>query len=94
MDKFIRFAKNVWDVSAEGRTPDAIALAGIQALERFIKKIGLPTTLRELGVADKGILPAIAQSCNIASGSYGDMIKEAILEILNTCWHCKVNMKK
>lgn len=65
------------------KTDEEIAFAGIDALAEFIKEIGLPTTLRELGMTDKSILPAIAASCNASSGSYGDMNKEKILEILN-----------
>ncbi len=86
LDKFVRFAKQVWDVSADGKTENEIALEGIQALVDFIKEIGLPTTLRELGMTDKQLLPDIAASCNIAPGSYGTMTKEAILDILNTCF--------
>lgn len=50
--KFARFAKNVWGISSEGKTEEQTALEGIQVLERFIKQIGLPTTLRDLGMAD------------------------------------------
>ncbi len=88
--KFVRFAENVWGISGEGKTDEEIALEGIRALEDFIRQIGLPTTLRELGITDKEQLAEIAQSCNIASGSYGKMSKEAILEILNECLdNCK-----
>ena len=69
-----------------GKTADKVALEGIDALADFIKKIGLPTTLRELGIDDKDILPDIAASCNIAPGSYGDMNKKAIMEILVECY--------
>lgn len=86
MSKFIRFAANVWNVPTEGKTEDEVALEGIQALENFIKQIGLPTTLRELGLSNKDILPEIAESCNISSGSYGDMSKKAILDILKKCY--------
>ena len=84
--KFVRFAKNVWGISPEGKTDEEIASEGIQALEDFIKQIGLPTTLRELGMTDKEQLDQIAESCNIAPGSYGKMTKEAILQILNECY--------
>ena len=84
--KFVRFAKHVWGISGEGKTDEQTALEGIQALEDFIKQIGLPTTLRELGMTDQEQLAQIAQSCNIAPGSYGKMTKEAILEILNKCY--------
>ena len=86
MAKFIRFAKNVWNIGTEDKTPEETALAGIDALEEFIKKIGLPTTLRELGIKDKNILPEIAASCNASPGSYGDMNTEKILNILNECF--------
>lgn len=83
LDKFVRFAVNVWGISADGKSKEEMAAEGVQALAGFIKEIGLPTTLRELGVKDKSILPEIAESCNIAPGSYGNMTKEAVLEILN-----------
>lgn len=86
MSKFVKFAKNVWGISDIGKTADKVALEGIDALADFIKKIGLPTTLRELGIDDKDILPDIAASCNIAPGSYGDMNKKAIMEILVECY--------
>lgn len=86
MNKFIRFARNVWNIPTEGKTSDEVALAGIQALEDFIKKIGLPTTLRELGMSSKDMLPDIADSCNVAPGSYGNMSKRAILKILTECF--------
>lgn len=84
LDKFVRFAVNVWGVSPDGKTQEETALEGIQSLERFIREIGLPETLREAGVSDKSILPEIAESCNLSPGSYGKMTKEAILNILNT----------
>ena len=86
LSKFVRFAENVWGISAEGKTDEEIASDGIQALEDFIKQIGLPTKLRELGITDKGQLADIARSCNIAPGGYGKMSEKAILEILNKCY--------
>lgn len=84
--KFVRFAKNVWGISSEGKTDEETALEGIRALEDFIRQIGLPTTLRELGMDDQEQLAQIAQSCNVAPGSYSKMTKEAILEILKECY--------
>ena len=86
LTKFVSFAKNVWNISSEGKTSEEIALSGIDRLEEFIKKIGLPTSLRELGINDKSILPTVAKSCNASLGSYGDMSKEKILDILNECY--------
>lgn len=86
LSKFIRFAKNVWNINTSGKTDEEIALAGIDELEKFIKKIGLPTSLSELGLTDKSVLSEIAASCNISAGSYGNISKEKILEILNECF--------
>lgn len=42
--------------------------------------------LRELGVTDKNMLSEVAESCNIATGSYGNMTNKLILKILDTCF--------
>ena len=86
LDKFVRFATSVWNISADGKSAEKVALEGIEALENFIKEIGLPATLRELGIADKNMLSEIAESCNIAPGSYGNITHKMILKILNKCF--------
>lgn len=48
LPKFVRFAKNVWEIPAEGKTDVQLALAGIDALAAFIKECGLPSHLTEL----------------------------------------------
>lgn len=84
--KFKRFAVDVWGISAEGRTEEEIALAGIKALEDFIMEISLPVTLRDLGVDDKTDLKAIADSCACMPGAYKVMTHEEILEIFKECY--------
>lgn len=85
ISKFIRFAQNVWGLSADGRTDDELALAGIEALSDFIKELGLPATLRELGIIDEHMLKEIAYSCSISSGSYKKMTHGEIFEIFKEC---------
>ena len=85
LPKFVRFAENVWGIARDGKTDEELALAGIQALADFIKEIGLPATLRELG-ADKAQLKEIADSCGISQGSYKLMTHEEILEIFQECY--------
>ncbi|MBO5283946.1 MAG: iron-containing alcohol dehydrogenase [Lachnospiraceae bacterium] len=84
--KFRRFAVNVWGISAEGKTDEELARAGVEALADFIREIGLPTTLRELGVNASTDLKAIADSCNLAPGSYRRMTHEEILKIFQECY--------
>lgn len=84
--KFKRFAENVWGISAEGKTDEEIACAGIDALEDFILEIGLPMTLRELGVNENTDLKAIADSCVTVPGSYKKLTQEEILGIFKECF--------
>lgn len=50
---------------------EELALAGIQALEDFIRECGLPGTLRELGVDESTDLREIADSCYTAGAPSG-----------------------
>ncbi|MCM1181032.1 MAG: iron-containing alcohol dehydrogenase [Clostridium sp.] len=80
--KFKRFAENVWGIQAEGKSDEEIAGAGVEALADFIREIGLPTSLRELGIGEDTDLKAVADSCAIVPGSYKKMTHEEIYHIL------------
>jgi len=88
LPKFVAFAERVWglDRGAYG-SDEEFALAGIDALADFIKEMGLPTTLREIGFGEKeaAMLPEIAESCFISEGAFRPMTKEEILEIYREC---------
>lgn len=84
--KFQRFAVQVWGISPEGKSQEEVARAGVEALGNFIREIGLPATLRELGIDEKIDLKAIADSCGIAPGSYKKMTHKEILEIFRECY--------
>lgn len=49
LDKFVRFAKEVWHVSPEGKTKVRLLKKVLIALESFIKECGMVTSLRDLG---------------------------------------------
>ena len=84
--KFVPFAEEVWKIPRAGRSDEEMAKAGVEALAGFIQEMGLPTTLRELGISDRAILKEIADSCNISQGSYKRMTREEILEMLQECF--------
>ncbi|WP_337943250.1 iron-containing alcohol dehydrogenase [Prevotella sp.] len=46
--RFVRFAVNVMDVPNDFTDPEATAMAGIEAIERFYHAIGMPTNIPEL----------------------------------------------
>ena len=85
LEKFVRFATQVWGVSAEDKTDEEIALAGIDALEAFTKECGIVTSLEELG-ATKEMLPKIAESTIILGGGYHAITTEEIQQVLEACF--------
>ncbi|HIS05282.1 MAG TPA: iron-containing alcohol dehydrogenase [Candidatus Fimenecus stercoravium] len=86
LPKFVRFAENVWGMDRGTRSDEELAKAGIDALADFIKELGLPTTMQELGLNDRAALKEIADSCGISPGSYKQMTHEEILQIFNECF--------
>lgn len=84
--KFARFATEVWGVQPQGRSESELAKLDVEALAAFIKEIGLPTTLRELGVDESTDLKAIADSCACVPGAYKVMTHEEILQIMEECF--------
>jgi len=67
LSRFVRFAKNVMQV--EGATDEETALLGISAMEDFFRSIGMPTNLKELGVApNENDILLLAKNCAKATG--------------------------
>lgn len=53
LKKFAQFATRVMGVQADPNDMEKTALRGIEAFEAFIKEIGLPTRLSEIGVTEE-----------------------------------------
>ncbi len=69
LPRFVSFAVRVMGVDPAGKTDEAVALEGIQALEAFFRSIGLPTSFAGLGLAPtEEQLRHLAASCAVASG--------------------------
>lgn len=93
--KLARMAQEVWGVKSdvEGVTyknADAtelrvIAAKGIDALENFIKEIGLPTRWSEIGITDDTVLRAAADTCFLLPGCCKQMSRDEIYELLEEC---------
>ena len=81
--RFARFARNVWGIQNDN--DEEAALAGIDALAAFIREIGLPTTLAELGIPADTDLRAVANSTNITAGCCKKLTNDEIYEILTEC---------
>lgn len=78
--KFVRFAKNVWDVKPEGKSDREIALAGLEAMKNWMNKLGLAMSLTELG-ATEDMMDDLVNATVILEGGYKLLTKDDIREI-------------
>lgn len=82
-EKLACMAEAVWGV--KGGTPLETARLGIDALEAFIREIGLPTRWREMGITDESVLRAAADTCFIMPGCCKQLSRDEIFAILKEC---------
>ena len=80
-DKFAKFAQRVWGIDPAEKSETELARAGIDALADFIKEIGMPANLRELGVPMGLPWKEIADSVVLTPGGYGKLTHEDVLKI-------------
>ena len=78
--KFVRFAKNVWDVNGEGKTDEEIANEGLAKMEAWMKELGLVMNITELG-ANEGMLDELVKATLVMEGGYKVLSKEEMREI-------------
>ena len=81
LQKFKRFAINVWNVNPDTKTDEEIALEGLLAMENWMKEIGLVMNITELGVTED-MIQDIANSTIILDGGYKKLNSEDIVKIL------------
>lgn len=79
-EKLARMAETVWRV--KGTTLGETAMRGIEALEAFIREIGLPTHWSEMGITDETVLRAAADTSIIMPGCCRQFSRDEIFEIL------------
>ncbi len=78
--KFVRFAKNVWDVDATGKTDEQIAAEGLTAMENWMKELGLVLNITELG-ATKDMIPDLVKATIVLPGGYKVLDADEIEQI-------------
>jgi alcohol dehydrogenase YqhD (iron-dependent ADH family) len=81
LPKFVRFAKNVWNVNGDDMTDEQIAEAGLQALKEWMTEIGLPLTISEVG-ATADMIPGITEGTICYPAGYMNLSKDDVAEIL------------
>ena len=84
--RFCQFAVRVWGVDPNFRSPEETALEGISRLEKYFRSIGMPVTLKELGVPEDRLEEMAAKATGndtYTIGQYVKLKKADILNILN-----------
>jgi len=83
LNMFIKFAMRVWGVEYNFDEPDRTAVEGINRLEKFFRDVGMPVTLRELGITDNRF-EELASKCveNGPVGWFRPVDKHDIIKIL------------
>lgn len=81
LDKFVRFAKNVWNVKEDNKSKEDIAKEGLCCLENWMKEIGAVLHSKELGLTMENIDDVVKGSF-ILNGGYRTLSPEEIKQIL------------
>lgn len=81
LEKFKRFAIQVWDVVPEGKTDQQIAEEGLAAMESWMNELGLVMNISQLG-ATEDMIEGIADVTLVMSGGYKVLQREEIIDIL------------
>ena len=81
VEKFKRYAVNVWNVNPENKSDKEIAEEGLNKMEAWMKKIGLVMNISELG-AKEDMLDGMVKSTLTMEGGYKILNKDDIKAIL------------
>lgn len=85
LSKFVRFAKNVFDVPGEvggkAESDMQIAREGLDEMKKWMQEIGVTLSLKELGVTPD-MFDGIASATFIMDGGYKKLSKDDVIQIL------------
>ena len=81
LHKFVRFAKEVWDIRTEDMSERDAAEAGLAAMESWMKEIGVVLSTKELGVIED-MIDGIADATFLFDGGYKALTRDEVVEIV------------
>ena len=79
--KFARFATEVWGISRDDKTDEQLANEGLNAMESWMKEIGLVMCLKDLG-ATEDMIEGIADATIILNGGYKVLDRDEVVNVL------------
>ena len=81
LDKFVRYAVNVWGVHPQNKTKEEIANEGLQNMQNWMSEMGLALNLTQLNVTED-MIDAITKSTVIMDGGYKILDEKDIKNVL------------
>lgn len=82
INKFKKYAVNIWNVDTKNKTDEEIALEGINKTKEYFSKVGAPVTLSEVNIPESDIDKIVETVISTGEGSYLKINKEDIKNIL------------
>lgn len=84
-EQFARLATEVWGIDPQGKTRAELAENFIQALSDFIREIGLPTSLTEMGISKETDFQVVADTTLLMPGCAKKFTPDELYEVLREC---------
>jgi len=83
--RFRQFVNRVFDIEPQLPDDEQTITQGIDIFRQFLKTIGMPVTLHEMGIPDKTRFPDIARKCvtSFQSGTIGNFVQLSPQDIIN-----------
>jgi alcohol dehydrogenase len=88
VERFAQFAMRVFDVEYDLECPERTALAGIDRMQDFFRKIGVPITMEDMGIDTDERFMEMAKKA-VANGPLGDIKKLEAQDIYNILKMCQ-----
>ncbi|MBQ5951592.1 MAG: iron-containing alcohol dehydrogenase [Lachnospiraceae bacterium] len=79
LPKYARFAREVWHVDPAGKTERETAEAGLDALEAWMRELGLVMHAREIGVTEE-MIPGLVEGTRVR-GFYRKLTREEMAQV-------------
>ena len=81
LPKFARFATAAWGVDPTGKTEEELAVAGLDAMETWMREIGCVMSAGELGMTED-MVEDVADSTLIMQGGYHALTRDEVVQVL------------
>ena len=83
LSRFVQFAVRVWNVDYSAGSEEAVALEGINRYVDFLRKMGMPTSLKELNIDNPDIEDMAERCIRLGNGVLGEFKKLTKTDIIN-----------